>query len=50
MIIVTTELPSNGIFLGMVAALISYFTSPLLVLLLRLFQPRKGMLSGTLIK
>jgi hypothetical protein len=51
MIIATMSAKGYGIFLGMVAALISWFTSPLLVLLLFLFlvPARKGV-SGTLIK
>jgi hypothetical protein len=51
MIIATMSAKGYGIFLGMVAALISWFTSPLLVLLLCLFlvPARKGV-SGTLIK
>jgi hypothetical protein len=50
MIIATMSAKGYGIFLGMVA-LISWFTSPLLVLLLCLFlvPARKGV-SGTLIK
>jgi Mn2+/Fe2+ NRAMP family transporter len=50
MIIATMSAKGYGIFLGMVAALISWFT-PLLVLLLCLFlvPARKGV-SGTLIK
>jgi hypothetical protein len=43
MIIATMSAKGYGIFLGMVAALISWFTSPLLVLLCLFLVPaRKG--------
>jgi hypothetical protein len=45
MIIATMSAKGYGIFLGMVAALISWFTSPLLIIIIySLFQPVKEFL------